>query len=393
MHHVLYLAWRYLVFHRLKTIILVTSIMLIVYLPTGLNAVIEQSAEHLTARAEQTPLLVGANGSPLELALNSLYFSSDHPELIDYAEAISVTDSGLADAIPLYVRFRSRSHPIVGTSLDYFSFHDLNFASGRPMAVLGECVLGAAVAEALEVQPGDSVISSTETVFDLAGVYPLKMKVAGVLERAFTPDDDAIFVDVKTTWVIEGLGHGHQDLARPEADSSVLSRSEENIVANASVVQYNEITKENLDSFHFHGDLASYPLTAVLAIPRTDKSGVILRGRYTNDNARSQIVRPLLVIEELLDTVLTIQQFIVAAVIIVGSTTVATVALVFLLSLKLRRREIDTMHKIGGARIRVASILLAEVFIVVILSGALAVVLNMITRRFGPGVIESFVLT
>ena len=392
MHDILYLAWRYLVFHRLKTIILVTSIMLIVYLPTGLNAVIKQSAEHLTARAEQTPLLVGANGSPLELTLNSLYFSSDYPQLIDYAEAISVMDSGLADAIPLYVRFRSRSHPIVGTSLDYFSYHDLKFSSGRPMAVLGECVLGAAVAESLGAQPGDSVISSTETVFDLAGVYPLKMTVAGVLERAFTPDDDAIFVDVKTAWVIEGLGHGHQDLARPDAASSVLSRSEEIIVANASVVQFNEITRENLDSFHFHGDLASYPLTAVLAVPRNDKSGVILRGRYMNDNARSQIIRPLLVIEELLETVLTIQQFIVAAVIIVGSATVATAALVFLLSLKLRRLEIDTMHKIGGSRIRVASILMAEVFIVVILSGVLAVVMNMITWRFGPGVIESFVL-
>ena len=392
MRDVLYLAWRYLVFHRLKTGILVTSIMLIVYLPTALNAVIEQSAEHLTARAGQTPLLVGAKGSPLELALNSLYFSTDHPELIGYAEAISVMDSGLANAIPLYVRFRSRSHPIVGTSLDYFGFRDLNFASGRPMVVLGECVLGAAVAESLGVQPGDSVISSTDTVFDLAGVYPLKMKVAGVLERAFTPDDDAIFVDVKTAWVIEGLGHGHQDLARPEAAARVLSRSEEIIVANASVVQFNEITEENLDSFHFHGDLASYPLTAVLAVPRDDKSGVILRGRYTNDNARSQIVRPLLVIEELLDTVLTIKQFILAAVIIVGLATVATAALVFLLSLKLRRREIDTMHKIGGSRIRVASILMAEVFIVVILSGALAVVMNMITWRFGPGVIESFVL-
>ena len=89
---------------------------------------------------------------------------------------------------------------------------------------------------------------------------------------------------------------------------------------------------------------------------------------------------------------LTIKQFILAAVFIVGLATVATATLVFLLSLKRRRREIDTMHKIGGSRIRVASILMAEVFIVVILSGALAVVMNMITWRFGPGVIESFVL-
>jgi putative ABC transport system permease protein len=113
MRDVLYLAWRYLVYHRIKTGILVTSIMLIIYLPVGLNVVVEQSAEHLTARAAATPLLVGAKGSPLELALNSLYFSADHPELIDYSEATSVLNSGLANAIPLYVRFRSRSHPLL----------------------------------------------------------------------------------------------------------------------------------------------------------------------------------------------------------------------------------------------------------------------------------------
>ncbi len=393
MGDVLFLAWRYLIYHRLKTAILVASIMLIIYLPVGLNVVVEQSAEHLTARAAATPLLVGAKGSPLELALNSLYFSSEHPELIDYSEATMVADSGLADAIPLYVRFRSRTHPIVGTSLDYFSFHDLSFATGRPMALLGECVVGANVADSLGVKPGDAVISSPESVFNLAGVYPLKMKVSGVLTRAFTPDDDAIFVDVKTAWIIEGLGHGHQDLARAEAAAGVLSRSEENIVANASVVQYNEITEDNVGSFHFHGDLADYPLTAVLVVPRNEKSGVILRGRYADDDATSQIVRPVTVIDELLDTILTIQQFIVAAVIIVGLATIATAALVFMLSLRLRRREIDTMLKIGGSRMRVASMLLAEVVIVVILSSSLAAVLTLVTWRFGPGIIESFVLT
>jgi putative ABC transport system permease protein len=393
MRDVLYLAWRYLLYHRLKTAILVTSIMLIIYLPIGLNVVVEQSAQHLTARAGATPLLVGARGSPLELALNSLYFSSERPALIDYSEATSVLESRLANAIPLYVRFRSRTHPIVGTSLDYFSFHGLGFAAGRPMTVLGECVVGASVAEALGIKPGDSVISSPETVFDLAGVYPLKMKVSGVLERVFTPDDDAIFVDVKTAWIIEGLGHGHQDLARPEAASGVLSRSEDNIVANASVVQFNEITEDNIDSFHFHGDLAGYPLTAVLAVPRDDKSGVILRGRYTNDDSTSQIIRPVTVIEELLDTILTIQQFIVAAVVIVGLATVATAALVFMLSLRLRRRELDTMLKIGGSRLRVAAMLLAEVFIVVFLSSTLAAAMTLVTWRYGPGVIEGFVLT
>ena len=60
------------------------------------------------------------------------------------------------------------------------------------MAGLGECVLGATVAAELGLAPGDSVVLSSESVFDLAGVYPLKLRVVGVLERSFDADDSAI---------------------------------------------------------------------------------------------------------------------------------------------------------------------------------------------------------
>ena len=85
-------------------------------------------------------------------------------------------------------------------------------------------MVGADAARVLDVGVGDNVISSPENVFDLAGVYPLKMPVVGVLARSHSPDDDAVFVDVKTAWVIEGLGHGHQDLAKTADDGVVLRR-------------------------------------------------------------------------------------------------------------------------------------------------------------------------
>jgi putative ABC transport system permease protein len=165
----LYLAWRYLVYHRVKTAILVTSIMLIVYLPVGLQVVVDQSAAELTARAEATPLLVGAEGSPLELVLSSLYLESDPPRSTSYAEALRVADSGLAEAIPLYARFRAGRHPILGTTLEYFEFRGLRLAAGRAMAVLGECVVGAGVAERRGVGPGDALVSSPENVARRSG--------------------------------------------------------------------------------------------------------------------------------------------------------------------------------------------------------------------------------
>ena len=392
MTDILYLAWRYLSYHRIKTAILIASITLIVFLPVGLQVIVGQSAEELTSRAQATPLLIGAAGSPLELVLNSLYFETETPKLTDFGESLRIADTGLAQSIPLYVRFRSRDQPIVGTSLEYFDFRELKLAKGRAMALLGECVLGAKAAEIMEVKVGGTVISSPESVFDLAGVYPLKMKVVGVLEPAYNADDEAIFVDLKTAWVIEGLVHGHQDLAAPEAASGVLSRDEETITANASVVQYSEITPDNIDSFHFHGDMSGYPLSAVVAVPFDQKSGTILMGRFESAEEQSQIVRPVGVMNELLATILTIQGFVVAAILIVASATLATAALVFMLSLRLRRREIDTMVKIGGSRGRIGAVLISEIVAVLSIGVFLAGGLTLLTSRFGAQLIQALLL-
>ena len=393
MSDVLYLAWRYLAHHRIKTAILLFSVTLILYLPNGLNVLIDQSASQLTARAASTPLLVGAKGSPLELVLNSLYFESDPPETTTWEQLQRVRDTGFASTIPLYVRFKARNFPIVGTDLGYFDARGLELAHGRMMAVPGECVLGWDVAEELNLGPGDHLISSPESVFDLAGVYPLKMHVIGVLARAHSPDDRGIFVDVKTTWIIQGLGHGHQDLSRPEAASGVLSRSENTIVANASVVQYNEITTGNMASFHFHGDLSAFPLTAIIAIPADDKSRALLMGRFENPEETQQIVRPTAVMDELLETILTIQSYVVAAVLMVGAGTLATAALVFMLSLRLRQREIETMTRIGGSRATIIAVLAAEIASVIAASAAVAALLTFLTGQFGSAVIRNFILT
>jgi putative ABC transport system permease protein len=392
MKDVLFLAWRYLAHNRVKTGVLVGSIMLIVYLPVALRVLVRQSAAELVARAEATPLLVGAKGSPLELALNSLYFESDTPELTTYAEAERISDTGLATAIPLYVRFNVRQQPVVGTSLDYFEFRAARFAEGRAMAMLGECVLGAKAAEALGVEVGATVISSPESVFDIAGVYPLKMPVVGVLEPSYSADDVAVFVDLKTAWIIQGLVHGHQDMAAPESAPGVLSREGDNIVANASVLQYTEITPENIDSFHFHGSAESYPISAVIAVPHDQKSGTILMGRYESPDDPVQILQPTTVIDDLLGTIFTVQNFVVAGMLLVGLAALATAVLVFVLSLRLRKREIETMAKIGGSKLRVAGVLVTEIAVVVLASVVLAGLLTALTTRFASTAVRLLLL-
>jgi putative ABC transport system permease protein len=172
-----------------------------------------------------------------------------------------------------------------------------------------------------------------------------------------------------------------------------MSRDQDRIVANASLVQYNEITPENADSFHFHGDLSDYPLSAVLVVPNDTKSGVILQGRLENAEADTQIVRPREIIEALLETVFTIQQFVVAAVALVGAATVAVAVLVILLSLRLRRRERLTLFKIGGSQSVIAGVMAAEIMAVIIASSLLALTLTVIVDRYGAGLIRTLLLS
>ena len=383
MSDLLYLAWRYFSYYRIRTAVLVCSITLIVYLPAGLNTLVSESANELTARAKATPLLLGAKGSPLELVLSSLYFESDTPPSLRYAEVTRLEQSELASVIPLYTRFQTRDSAIIGTSLDYFAFRGLKLDEGRAFDMLGECVMGSRAAIAAGVGPGDTVMSKPDGVFDIGGVYPLKMHVVGVLEPTGTPDDRAVFVELKTAWVIEGLAHGHADVNLPTQAPSELRQEGTRVDSHPAVVHFNEVTPANVASFHFHGDRDSFPVTAAIAVPHDEKSGALLQGRYLGDDELVQIVRPMIVMQQLLRTVVNIQRYVQLAGLLLGIATLALVALVFMLSVQLRRRELETMIKIGGTRLRIVSLIAAEILGVLVAGTIVAVGLACLTGWLG----------
>ena len=390
----LYIAWRYVSFNWARTLTLVACVTLIAVLPLSLELLLEESERQLLKRAETTPLVVGAKGSELDLVMNSLYFGDTVPELISMANLDEVKATGLALPIPMYVRFKARGAPIVGTSLDYFDLRGLQIAQGRKFAVLGEAVIGETVAKELGLGPGDHLLSSPETLFDLAGVYPLKMRVVGVLAPTNSADDLAVFVDVKTTWVVQGLVHGHQDLSQVTDPTLIMDRSDGKVTATAKLAQYTQIRPENIDSFHFHGDPADYPITAVIALPRDQRAGAILRGRYVAagndaDKRSGQITVPSDVVGELLANIFRIKSVLDAVILVVGVATILALVLVFALSLSLRQREIQTMFKLGCSRMMTARLLGAEIFIILAASVVLTLLLLGIVAQFDEALVRA----
>ena len=393
MKDLLYLSVNYIRHHRVKLLVLTLAITLVSWLPIAIQSIVDQTARQLSQRAERTPLVIGAPGSPLELSLGSLYFKTKTPEVLPYAEVAAVRATGYARAIPLYYRFRVQDYPLVGTSPDYFDYRGLRLSSGRHAALLGEAVIGAQVARDMQLTVGDHVISSPESVFDLAGVYPLKMPVVGILAPGFSPDDEAVFVDIKTAWVIQGLGHGHQDLNRKEALGQILKREGDNIIANASVRQFNEITPDNLDSFHFHGDNADNPISAIIPVPADKKSAALLLGHYLEERSNVQIVRSQRVIGELLDTLFTVRDYIVVGIAIVALATATVALLVFYLSLRLRKGERFTLARIGASRWQIQALMATEVIFVLLLSAVLSAILIALTRQHGMALLQQLLMT
>jgi putative ABC transport system permease protein len=384
-----YIAWKYLLFSKARSATLVACITLIAVLPLALEIVLDESEHQLVERAERTPLLVGARGSALDLVMNSLYFADEVPQPVTLASADEIAATDLAVTVPLYVRFQARGFPIVGTTLDYFDFRQLRLAEGTLFGMLGECVIGASVARQLGLKQGDSLLSSPETVFDLAGVYPLKMRVAGVLAPTHSADDLAVLVDVKTAWVIEGLVHGHEDVTRSRDSSVIIERSESNVTANAKLMQYTEITEANIEAFHLHGNPEDYPLTAVIALPYDEKAKAILRGRYQNTDTLYQIVPPADVIETLMTNIFRIRNVLDAVILFVGLATLMALVLVFALSLRLRQHEIDTIFKLGCSRLTIAQLLGAEIIIIAALSAVLCLLILSVVSHYDQQLVRA----
>ena len=383
MKNILFLALRYLRFNKIKTAILVFSVAVAVFLPLAVNLLVRDYQRDLLARANATPLIAGAPGSRLDLVLHALYFRGQPAHDLTMGDVATINNSGLALGIPILKKHSARGFPIVGTSLEYFNFRGLNITSGEGLTQVGDCVLGATVAAKLELKPGDKLMSDPENVFDLAGSYPVNMHVKGVLAPTGTADDGAIFTDYKTEWVIHGIMHGHEDVTRVDP-SLLIGRDASHVTASAAVLPFQEITDENIILFHTHGDEATFLVSAIIVVPHNTKSATILRGRYEDPKATVQLLVPKQVISETLDLVFRVKRFFAAQALLVGTAMALLLALVVLLSLRLRRGEMETMFKIGCSRMTIFWLQATEILIVVLAGIAIAAGLSwMVLQNLG----------
>ncbi len=358
---ILFLVWRYISFHWGKSTILLASLTLTILMPTCLAHLTRVFEQSIRERAVTSPLLLGVKGSDYDLTMHGLYFRSGIQDHFAVKAWHDLLNKNRGVSAPITSHFTAQSQPIVGTSLEYFEARNLRLSQGKMFRHLGQCVLGAKAASQLGATPGTSIMSDPENVFHLAGAYPLKMQVAGILERNHTPDDEAVFVDLKTHWILEGLGHGHEDVtALDKSNGKILDRTEKTVTASSAIIPYLEINESNQDSFHFHAEQETLPITAVLIWPKDTKSATLLLGEYNTASGELQLIKPIDVVESMLKWVFRVKAFMDANFVLVGLSVGGMAAMILLLSLRLRKEEFQTFNCLGCSRTLILRLVLIE---------------------------------
>ncbi len=368
----LHLALRYVLRHRTQSVLLAAALGLVVALPLCLRVLVRHAQADLRARAASTPQIVGTKGSALDLMMTALYFKKENLASLSLKE---MPEGG----IPLHVRFEAQKTPIVGTALEYFAFRGLALKAGKQITRLGDCVLGARLADERGLKPGDAIFSTPEQTFDMAGTYPLKMRITGVLTANGTPDDDAVFCDLKTAWLIEGRAHGHDDVK----GTDVLQEEEHNTVANAAVRMFQEVTESNLNSFHFHGDTGEYPISAAIVVPPDAKTEALMAGQYAKSKT-AQLIRPRDDMEGLLTQLVRLEGFATTMLLTTAGAALFVSALVFALSFRLRKREFTTLEDIGVSRVSLIRVKSLEIVLIALFAMGIAAVLYAVTVWAAP---------
>jgi putative ABC transport system permease protein len=345
----LYLTLRYLRARPWPALLLVFALALTASVPWLTHRLVTDLEASLKVRAQATPLLVGARGSRFDLTLAALYFrpSSLDTFALKVAEELS-REAGLL-AVPMHSAFTARGAPLVGVGREYFERRGLRPAQGRLPNWVGECVLGARLARRLDLGPGDELVSDTLDLVDLAKPPAIHFRLVGVLAPTRGPDDEVVFTDLNGAFAVAGLSHSHAEPSRAVESGQALGQTPEGVVLSGAFVPDQRIDSENRALYHLHADAGELPLTAILLFPADEKQRTLVEARL-NARADLQAIRPELVVDELLATVLRLRQTLDSVALLLGLVTAGLAVSIGQLGAELRAAESHTLRRLGAGQ-------------------------------------------
>lgn len=202
------IAWRNIWFKPLNTLLSIILLTASVAIITLLILLQNQFEKKFNSNIDGIDLVLGAQGSPLQLILSSVYQVDAPTGNIDYTEAEKWMDHPFVEtAIPLAFGDNYRGFRIVGTTEDYLKKYDAKIQQGKIFNKNFEVVIGSTVAEKMQLKIGDTFYGSHGDSEEGEVHKDHAYKVVGIATKTEKVVDNLILCNIQSVWAMHDHGH------------------------------------------------------------------------------------------------------------------------------------------------------------------------------------------
>lgn len=221
------LAWRNIWFKPLNTALSVLLLASSVAIITLLILLQKQFEEQFSSNADDIDLVLGAQGSPLQLVLSSVYQVDAPTGNINYDSAkVWMRHPFVHKAIPLAFGDNYLGYKIVGTTPDYLEKFGSKIIQGKMFEKNMEVVLGAGIAQKLKLKTGDTFYGTHGEAKEGEKHEEFNYKVVGVASATGKVIDNLVLSNIESVWQMhenhDGGNELHAHEEEPKEITSVL---------------------------------------------------------------------------------------------------------------------------------------------------------------------------
>jgi putative ABC transport system permease protein len=283
------IAWKNIWFKPLNTALSIILLTASVAIITLLILLQEQFEKQFDSNIDDIDLVLGAQGSPLQLILSAVYQVDAPTGNIDYTEAKTwMKHRFVKTAVPLAFGDNYKGFRIVGTTPQYLEVYGKSVQEGRVFTKNFEVVIGSSVAKKMNLKVGDTFFGSHGDAAEgeLHEYHPYS--VTGIAAPTGKVVDNLILCNVPSVWAMhDEEGHNHTEGEEGIKEEQDHSHEDVEGAAHSHEEHHEEMVNEE-----------GKEITAVL-IKFRSKMGIIMWPRLIAQNTKMQAASPAIEINRL----------------------------------------------------------------------------------------------
>lgn len=335
------LAWKNIWFKPLNTILSVVLLTSSVAIITTLVLVEKQFEEKFSSNIDGVDLVMGAQGSPLQLILSAVYQVDSPTGNISYDSAkVWMQHPFIQKAIPLAFGDNYRGYKILGTTPDYLDKYGATISEGKLFEKNFEVVIGSDIAKKLSLKIGDEFFGSHGDAAEGEVHDHYGYKVVGIAKPTGKVVDNLILCTIPSVWQMHG-GHGEEENPAHGEEGHVHMEGEHHEEADMTL------------------DEPGMEITAVLLKFR-NKMGIVTWPRIIAQNTKMQVASPAIEVNRLFSLFgigISALQYLAYGIMLISGISIF---IALYNTLKERENEFALMRVNGAKRLQLLKVVMIE---------------------------------